>query len=174
MSQKIESERRLLKNTQAEFERAIYSGKNESGLRPIGTSVLILVDQVSATSSGEAGAALLKEAGITPVPGTKEGLVGIGLTADQIAKMNVAAESGAIILVGAAAFRYYDDGSPWTDYKPQPGDRVYFERYAGRELLGQDGLTYRMMTYTCIAGIEEPEKVSKIARETRKSAKKRK
>lgn len=131
MSQ-IESTRRLLRNTQAEFERAIFSGKNESGVRPIGTSVLVLMDQVAKKSSG-----------------------GIVLPQEFAGKMDMASESGVIVAVGDAAFSYYDDGSKWLDYKPKPGDRVFTERYAGRELLGQDGNTYRMMTYTCIAGIED-------------------
>lgn len=149
----IESTRRLIKNSQAEFERATYSGANESGVRPIGTSVLILMDQVATTTSGEAGAKLLAEAGVAaPAAGS---VIGIGLEPGMIEKMNAASESGVIAAVGSAAFRYYDDGSPWTDYKPKPGDRVFSERYAGRELRGSDGQTYRMMTYTCIAGIED-------------------
>lgn len=151
----IESPRRLLRNSQAEFERATFTSKNESGIRPIGTSVLILMDQVATTTSGEAGAKLLAEAGVhTANPGVS---IGIGLEPAMIEKMNTASESGAIAAVGSAAFRYYDDGSKWTDYKPKPGDRVFVERYAGRELLGRDGKTYRMMTYTCIGGIEEEQ-----------------
>lgn len=130
----IESTRRLLRNTQAEFERATFSGKNESGVRPIGTSVLILMDQCAAASSG-----------------------GILMAEETLAKMNNASESGVIAAVGAAAFRYYDDGSKWDDYKPKAGERVFTERYAGRELLGKDGNVYRMMTYTCIGGLEESE-----------------
>lgn len=157
---KIESTRRLIRNSQAEFERATFSGKNESGIRPIGTSVLILMDQVATTTSGEAGAAILAEAGIKPASGVA--LVGIGLEPGMIEKMNAASESGVIAAVGEASFRYYDDGSKWTDYKPKVGDRIFSERYAGRELLGQDGKTYRMMTYTCVGGIEDmPETATK-------------
>ncbi len=150
MSQ-IESGRRLLKNTQAEFERAIFSGTNESGVRPIGTSVLVLMDQVAKKSGG-----------------------GILLPQETVAKMDMASESGVIAAVGDAAFRYYDDGSKWVDYKPKAGDRVFTERYAGRELLGADGNTYRMMTYTCIAGIEDvvPVVIKKPA--AKKSAAKKK
>lgn len=140
MSQ-IESQRRLIQNTQAEFERAVFSGQNESGVRPIGTSVLILMDQCSAKSSG-----------------------GVHLAPETLSKMNAASESGVIVATGDAAFRYYDDGSKWVDYKPTPGDRVFTERYGGREMLGADGNTYRMMTYTCIAGIEDiPKSKTKTA-----------
>lgn len=148
----IESSRRLLRNTQSEFERATFSGKNEAGVRPIGTSVLILMDQCAEKSSG-----------------------GVLIASETVAKMNMASESGVIVSVGSAAFRYYDDGSKWTDYKPIPGDRVFVERYAGREFLGQDGKTYRMMTYTCVGGVEEIEEPAKKSRKaSAKSARKKK
>lgn len=147
----IESTRRLLRNSQAEYERATYPGKNTSGVRPIGTSVLVLMDQCSEKSSG-----------------------GIIIAGEILGKMNMASESGVIVAVGSAAFRYYDDGSKWTDYKPEPGDRVFTERYAGRELLGRDGKVYRMMTYTNIGGIEEPESSSKSNKPSAQRAPKKK
>ena len=149
----IESPRRLLRNIQAEFERVQFSGSNESGVRPIGTSVIVLMDCVATTTSGAAGAAMLAESGIAPAAGA--GSLGITLEPGMIEKMNSASESGVIVAIGDAAFRYYDDGSKWTDYRPAVGDRVFVERYSGRELMGRDGRTYRMMTYTCIGGLEE-------------------
>ncbi len=124
-------EPRIIKGLQAEYLRAEWDGANKSGVRPIGTSVLILMDLCADTSSGA-----------------------VLLPPELIAKMNNASESGVIAALGEAAFRYYDDGSKWTDYKPQPGDRVFTERYAGREIMGADGRTYRMMTYTCIGGLQ--------------------
>jgi len=118
----------LLRGTQAEFNRETYSGRNEAGVRPIGTSVLILMDQCADKSSG-----------------------GVLLPPEKIAQMNMASESGVIVAVGNAAFAYYDDGSRWTDYKPKPGDRVFTERYGGREI----------MTYTCVGGIEEGQPAPK-------------
>lgn len=123
---------RILKGIQAQYVRGDWAGKNESGFRPIGTHVLILMDKVAGTTMG-----------------------GIDLPPGMIEQMDAASESGIIVGVGDAAFRFYDDGTPWNDYKPVPGDRVYTEKYAGRELRGRDGQTYRMMTYTCIAGLEE-------------------
>lgn len=125
-------EPRIIQGLQAQYDRAEYPGSNTSGLRPIGTNVLVLMDSVSQKTAG-----------------------GILLEPGMIEKMDHASESGVIVQVGAAAFRFYDDGSPWNDVHPQPGDRVYTERYAGRECRGQDGRTYRMMTYTCIAGLED-------------------
>jgi chaperonin GroES len=144
---------RILKNIQAEFERAEYPGSNESGVRPIGTSVLVLMDLVSVTTSGQAGTELLAEAGMKASASTAG--LGIDLPPEKIEQMNIASETGVLISLGEAAFRFYGDGTKWTDVKPAPGDRVFVERYAGRQVLGRDGRAYRMMEYTCVAGIEE-------------------
>lgn len=149
---------RVLRNTQAEYDRAQYTGHNESGVRPIGDSILVLMDSVATTSSGEAGATLLAEAGMAQASGGN--LTGIGLPIEMINQMNLASESGVLVALGAAAFSHYADGRPWSDYKPGPGDRLFVERYAGRQLLGADGRTYRMMTYTCVAGVEDMETIT--------------
>lgn len=122
---------RILKGAQAEFVRSALADATDPGYEPIGTSVLILTDACSEKSSG-----------------------GVHLPPEKITQMNLASESGVIVDIGEAAFRHYDDGSKWDGRRPAIGDRVVFERYAGRELLGRDGKTYRMMTYTCVAGIE--------------------
>ncbi len=119
---------------QAEFEKAVYTGKNPSGVRVLGKNVLVLMDEVAAQSSG-----------------------GIYLPPERIMQMNMASESGVLVELGVEAFSYFDDGTKWTDYKPQPGDRVFVERYAGRELRGRDGRLYRLMSYTCGGGTELPE-----------------
>lgn len=125
-------EPRIIKGLQAEFTRSDWFGKNESGVRPLGTSVLILMDECAASSSG-----------------------GVIIAEETLAKMNNASESGTLVGAGDAAFRYYDDGSKWVDYKPKPGDHVFVERYAGREIRGADGRVYRMMSYTCVGGLQE-------------------
>lgn len=131
-------EARILKGSQAEFVRGTLADAKDPGYEPIGTSVLILMDACADKSSG-----------------------GVLLPPEKIAQMNMAAESGVIVDVGEAAFRYYDDGSKWTGRKPKNGDRVVVERYAGRELLGRDGKTYRMMTYTSVGGMEVAPKSAK-------------
>lgn len=124
---------RLLKGINAEYGRAEYPGSNTSGVRPLGKSVVILMDSCAETSSG-----------------------GVMLPPEIIGQMNVASESGVIVACGVEAFSYFDDGTKWTDYKPLPGDRVFVEKYAGREIRGRDGRLYRLMTYTCVGGLEEP------------------
>lgn len=142
---------RILKNIQAEFNRAQFAadGTNASGIRVLGKNVLILCDTCAEKTSG-----------------------GILLTADKIVSMNMAAESGALVVLGGEAFAYYDDGTKWTDYKPVAGDRVFFERYGGREIMGRDGLTYRLMSYTCVGGVEESETPPASKKPLRKPTKK--
>lgn len=123
---------RILKSIQAEFVRSEYPGTNESGVRPIGTSVLVLMDLVSQQTTG-----------------------GIHLPPEKIEQMDMASETGVIVALGEAAFRYYGDGTKWTGAAPVPGDRVFVERYAGRQVMGRDQRQYRLMEYTCVAGIEE-------------------
>lgn len=138
-------EPRILKGIQAEFTRALYEGHNPSGFRPIGDNVLVLMDQCADQTTGA-----------------------IFLPPEKIEQMNHASESGVIVALGDAAFRFYGDGSKWDDIKPTPGDRVFTEKYAGRELMGQDGKTYRMMTYTCIAGLEDLQPVVPTKKPKRK------
>lgn len=138
-------EPRIIQGLQAQYDRAQYPGSNPSGFRPIGTQVLVLMDTCSQQTTGA-----------------------VHLPTEMIEKMDHASESGVLIAGGDAAFRFYDDGSRWVDYKPQPGDRVFTEKYAGRELRGRDGKTYRMMTYTCIGGIEEAEVQAAVVTSKRK------
>lgn len=121
----------IFRGMEADFQRAAFTGKNESGFRPLGKSVLILSDTATGKTMG-----------------------GITIPDEHLERMNIGSETGAIIAVGAEAFSHFEDGTRWTDYKPKPGDRVVYERYAGRLFLGVDGQTYRLMTYTCIGGLE--------------------
>ena len=46
-----------------------------------------------------------------------------------------------------------DRTRPFAGKKPEPGNRVVFNRYAGRVLRGTDGKMYRLMTDNCIGAI---------------------
>lgn len=136
----------LHEGVQAEYIRATWSGQNDSGYRAIGDRIIIKMDACA------------------------EKVRGILRPLDWQERMTLAAESGIIVAVGGAAFRFYDDGSPWDhdiDPPPKAGDRVSFERYSGAVLpRGKDGAYYRMMTYTCVGGVEAPAetKPAKVAR----------
>lgn len=124
---------KLLKNSQlGEFIQAEYAGKNESGYEPVCDRVLVLPDSATAKSSG-----------------------GVELPADIVDRHTQAAETGVIVAVGPDAFKWTSDKArPWEGYKPQPGDRVYIQRYSGQTMLGEDGRLYRLMEGYCVGAVK--------------------
>lgn len=127
-------ELKLIKGLHADYIPAKWSGKDTSGIRVVGKTVLVLMDKCSPTSKG-----------------------GIDLPEDIVEKMSMAAESGVLVAVSAGAFLLNEDMSPWTGVKPGPGDRVYIEKYAGKQVKGRDGETYRIMDYGSIGATYEAE-----------------
>ena len=125
---------KLIKGLHADYVPAEWSGKDTSGVRVVGKTVLVLMDKCSPTSTG-----------------------GIDLPDDMIEKMSMGAESGVLVAVSAGAFLLNEDMSPWSGTKPQAGDRVYIEKYAGKLVKGRDGETYRIMDYGSIGATYEAE-----------------
>ncbi len=80
-----------------------------------------------------------------------------GLTDDMIEKMSAGAESGVLVAVSAGAFLLNEDMTPWSGVKPKAGDRVYIEKYAGKQVKGRDGATYRIMDYGSIGATYESD-----------------
>lgn len=123
---------KLLKTTVAEYKPAVYSGENECGWCPIGDRVLILPDEAADKTSG-----------------------GVFIDPRTIERGSMAAETGVVVENGDAAFLWNSDRTrPFAGYKPQPGDRVAFERYAGQLLLGVDGRLYRVMDDRCVGSVK--------------------
>lgn len=130
-------EPRLIKGLQADYVPADYSGKNTSGIRVLGKNVLVRVDECSVATGG-----------------------GIQLTDDMIEKMTMASTTGVLFDVGPEAFRLFDDGTRWAGAAVEPGERIWFEKYAGQLQTGRDGKTYRIMDYRAIAAAmiaDEPD-----------------
>lgn len=127
-------EPRLIKGIQAEYIPAKWSGSDTSGVRVVGKCVLVLTDECSTKTSG-----------------------GIELPEDLVERMSMAAESGVLVAVSPGAFLLNEDMTPWSGPKPQPGDRVYIEKYAGKQIKGRDGKTYRIMDYCSIGATYEAE-----------------
>ena len=117
----------LIKGLHADYVPAKWSGKDTSGIRVVGKTILVLMDQCAPKTTG-----------------------GIELTDDMIEKMSMGAESGVIVAVSPGAFLLNEDMSPWIGEKPKAGDRVYVEKYAGKQVKGRDGETYRIMDYSCV------------------------
>lgn len=138
-------EPKLVKTRLAEYVPAEFSGKNESGIHPVGDRVLVLPDQASKTSSGL-----------------------IHFTDEQISRNAEAAETGVIVEIGQEAFIWNSDRTrKWESKdKPKVGTRVAFDRYAGGFYHGKDSQMYRLMDDKCIgatADADEPEPVDHTA-----------
>lgn len=129
---------KILSIKRAEYIDAPYFGKNESGCLPLGDRVLIRPD--IAAGSIKMG----KEDFIIP---------------EEIRdRAQLSGSTGVVIDLGEDAFRWnFDRSRPWQGYRPVAGDRIYFDRYAGKEILGDDGQTYRLMDDKCIGGVQKKE-----------------
>jgi len=115
---------------------AIWDGKDTSGCVPIGDKILIKPDMaVSQTDTG------------------------IHMPEEFTERMHLSTQTGIIIAVGDDAFTWSADRSrPFGGYKPKVGDRVYFERYAGAVVNGDDGCDYRLIEDRQIGAVIEVKK----------------
>jgi co-chaperonin GroES (HSP10) len=127
---------RLISGMEAQYEVADWPGENTSGLEVYGKRVLVKMDVCSKASAG-----------------------GVLLTDDAREKMDFASTTGTIYAVAGSAFLFNDDGTKWSGVKPQPGARVYTEKYAGIVAKGKDGSLYRIMDEGCIAAGLAPEEI---------------
>ena len=129
-------EPKLLKHDVVTYKPANFSGKNESGLTPIGDRVLILPDEVESKTSG-----------------------GIELPDEILHRQTLAAEAGVIAALGDGTFKWNSDKvTPFSGRSPQVGERVVIERYAGQLAKGDDNQLYRLMDSHCIGAILEEAK----------------
>lgn len=119
-------EQKLVKTEIAEYERAVWAGSNKSGVKPISDKVLVQPDK----AAGAFGSIHIPE--------------------DMQRRHSLAAESGLLVAVGPQAF----SGIPHMIHRPQPGARVFIERYSGQVIRGVDGEMYRLMDDKCVAAVE--------------------
>jgi co-chaperonin GroES (HSP10) len=109
----------------------VWTGKNESGASPIGDYVLVMPDLAADKSSG-----------------------GVFIDPVTVDRHTLASETGIIVALGDQAFAWNADRSRrWEGEKPEPGQRVYYTRYAGQVVHGDDGRTYRCMEDKCIGAV---------------------
>lgn len=114
---------KILKTGVSEYQRIEWNGANESGAKPVGDYILVMPDLASEQTAG-----------------------GVFIDARTVERHALAAETGILIECGGDAFVWNADRTrQWDGAKPKPGDRVYFTRYAGQLLHGDDGRTYRVM-----------------------------
>lgn len=121
---------KLFKTSIAEFVPAVYKGTNESGWVPLGNRVLVLPDKAA------------------------EIVRGVHMTPDIVGRHTQASEAGVIVAIGDGAFEFNADGvTPYKGVRPQPGDRVFVERYAGQLMFGADKEVYRIMDDKSIGAV---------------------
>ena len=122
---------RVVPRMQGDYVVAPWTGSNTSGVQPLGKNVLIRMDAFVESFAGGK----------------------LKYITEQVQRMNLGAESGTIYAIGDQAFRHNYDHTTNTGIKPVVGDRVYTEKYGGREIMGDDGVKYRLMGDNCIAGL---------------------
>lgn len=98
---------------------------NESGITPVGISILVLPDAVEQTT----------ESGI------------VLSTHEQHSREEMGQTDGEVIAI--AEFAYFDEKKP----RCKVGDRVIMAKYAGMVRVGNDGLTYRLIKDDDVVGI---------------------
>lgn len=129
-----------------EYVEASWNGKNRSGFTPLADSVVILCDVAPDQTSGS-----------------------LFITADMQLKQQMMAETGIVVAIGEGAFLWLSDRTrPWAGLRPKVGDRVVFERYAGREQTGMDGQQYRLMSDRSITATMMSSKDYEAGRKGRK------
>lgn len=115
-----------------QFTENAYSGKNMSGISPIGDQVLVMPDKAVEKTKG-----------------------GVLLTDTMQNTHSLAAESGIVVAVSDGAWSWNMDRTRrFEGDKPVVGDRVCFVRYAGTEVIGDDDEEYRIMSDASICGIK--------------------
>lgn len=129
LNQKILSIRRQ------EYIPAPFFGENESGCVPIGDRVLVRPD-IAASKSGS-----------------------LDLPDAVVDRAQLSASSGVIVALGDDAFTWnFDRTRPYGGEKPKVGDRIFMDIYAGKIILGDDGVEYRLIDDKCVGGVRKTVK----------------
>jgi co-chaperonin GroES (HSP10) len=138
---------KLIRTPQGHYVPVEWGGTNESCIEPFGERVLVLPDPFSPKSAG----------GLLDFP------------EDLVERMSEAAETGILIAIGDAAWtRNADRTGTFVGKRPEIGQRIIFERYAGSYQFGADGKRYRIMDDRCVGGvIVEPAKKPALTRVAR-------
>jgi len=99
--------------------------KNESGLHPRGSKLLLYPDPIMVE--------------------TQSGIV--VATGKEVDRLEMAQTEGVVVEIGPNA--YHDQVSPWC----KVGERVIFAKYAGIMSKGKDGKQYRFVNDLDIVGV---------------------
>lgn len=145
---------KIIRMQYGEYIVTEWGGVNESGITPHGDRVLVLPDLFADVTSG-----------------------GVFITEEQRERNNLASQTGVLVAVGDDAWTWNSDRSRrYEGKKPEPGQRVIFEQYAGVSLWGADGKRYRLFDDKCVGGLftgnipvvaSKPKATHSVARVTR-------
>ena len=124
---------RHINGINVEYRSEEWNGNDTSGIRLVGKTILVLTDKCVKSAGG-----------IEFDPGKEE-------------QLNAASDTGILVACAPGAFLVNEDCTPWTGDKPKPGDYVFIEKYAGRQVTGRDGRVYRLMDYGAIGATYEKE-----------------
>lgn len=127
---------KVIRKRASQYLPAIWDGKDTSGCVPIGDKILILPDLF-----------------------LEQTAAGIHMTDEFTERMQLSAQTGIIVSIGDDAFTWSSDRMrPFGGYKPKVGDHVYYERYAGAEVTGDDGRQYRLVEDRQVGAVTEKAK----------------
>lgn len=108
-----------------------YPG-NQSGYEPIHTKVLVLPDVI------------------------QDKVGSIQLLESEVERQTLAVCTGWLVAVGGAAFTDWPHtNKTWPGHLPKPGDRIYFGKYAGIQVDGDDGRKYRLIQDSDCCGVKK-------------------
>lgn len=120
---------RIIKAKHGQYEKALWTGKNLSGIEPMCDRVLVLPDRHA------------------------EKVGNILITDTVVDQASMSGTTGTLVAVGPAAFGFDSTGfNRWPEDapKPGPGARICFQRFSGEEYRGEDGQMYRLMDFRSI------------------------
>ena len=125
-------EAKVLKQFQVEYEPPRYNGFNASGWQPLGDNVLVKPDVTRRKTVG-----------------------GVELPDDLADRMDLMSITGVVVALGDDAYKWNADRTrPFAGVKPKEGDRIIFEKYAGKVITGEDGDSYRILEDKSIGGVK--------------------
>ena len=121
---------RLIKTLMGTFIAGTWTGKDTSGIVPLGDNVVVKPDKVA------------------------DKVGSIIITEQQKERQQFAAESGILVGLGPDAYLWSSDRQrKFEGVRPQPGQHVVMKRYSGISTFGLDGEIYWVMSDSCIGAV---------------------
>jgi len=104
--------------------------EDKSGIVPTGHKVLIRPEDVEQKTAG-----------------------GIIIPDDKHERDEAQQMHGVLVACSPHAFDFVDWASSTDEYRPKPGDKIIYAKYAGAKVTGKDGVDYRLCNDKDVAAI---------------------